>query len=593
MGQSGGDRHGADGPPLPPEPPGLTTSYPPGFGAPGFDPAVYWPPPKPDDLRRNKSVRVGWILAVIGIAVFIVIAVTVAFPAAVACSGVAVLLYAVLLLVMGNTAPLAPRFIGRSGSSAAARVLALGMGILAAFAFISAIEFQTTTFLSIDVSFALDVGFGVCVLLAGFLAWRNVSRDLSHPEHGKRPYYVGGKVPVTRLGAVAAFVGIASLLATWLLLGAFLSVPAVTIPLGLVAIGLGVAAFVRAWVRGSASRAVPVVAVLTGLATFGMTVAMASTGSDIQGIACVTLSDCVGVGGTLNGGFVVSVINGTRGSVVSIPGSGSLSGIACPTSTYCVVVGAGRGNGDGVVLTLAKAGSHQWTPGPVQHVSAVLNGVACPSVTVCMAVGNGAVVITAGRVGSLRHVAAGINLEAVACPTPSECEAVGAINSDAGNGPAVWVTIRNGVSGTVNHVKGAASLDAIACPSSTTCLAVGQGTKTITISGTFAGGNFTYWGNVGGLLPITAGMAGTLQMMTAVSNGDSIACPTAANCVVVGSATGGSGPSPALVALQQGRIGVARIVGGGTAQPEVACVGRDCLVTGTPQDDRVSIVSIP
>jgi hypothetical protein len=593
MGQSGDDRHGADGPPPPPEPPSLTAFGPPRFGPPGFDPTVHWPPPKPNDRRSSKSVWVGWVLAVIGIAAFILIAVTVGFPAAVACSGVAVLLYAVLLLVMGKTAPLAPRFIGRSGSSVAARVLALGMGILAAYAFISAIEFQTATFLSLDVSFALDVGFGCCFLLAGFLAWRKVSRDPSHPEHGKRPYYIGGKVPVTRLGAAAAFVGVTSLLATWLLLGAFLSVPAVTIPLGLVAIGLGLAAFVRAWVRGSASRAVPVAAVLTGLATLGMTVAVASTGSDIQGIACVTLSNCVGVGGSPNGGFVVSVINGTRGSVVSIPGSVTLNGIACPTPTYCVAAGAGGGNSGGVVVTLAKAGSHEWTFGPVQHVSAVLNGVACASMTACVAVGDGAVVITAGRVGSFRPVSAGVRLEAVACPTPSECEAVGAINPDAGNGPAVWVTIRNGVIGTVNHVKGAASLDAIACPSSTTCLAVGQGTKTITISGTFAGGNFTYWGTVGGLLPITAGMAGTLQMMTAVSNGDSISCPTAADCVVVGSATGGSGPSPALVVLQEGRIGVARILEGGTVQPEIACVARDCLLTGSPRDDGAAIVSIP
>lgn len=594
MGQSGDDRHSADGPPPPPEPPSLTAFGPPRFGPPGFDPALYWPPPKPNDMPRGRSVWARWVLAVTAIAIFILIAVTVGFPAAVACSGVAVLLYAVLLLVMGRAAPLAPRFIRSTGSSAAARVLAIGMGMLAAYAFLSAIEFQTARFFSLDIFFALDIGCGGCVLVAAFLAWRNVSQDPSHPEHFKRPYHLGGKVPVTRLGAVAAFVGVASLLATWLLLGAFLSVPAVTIPLGVLAIGLGLAASVRAWVRGSASRSVPGLAVLAGLATIGMTVAIASTGSDIQGIACVSLSNCVGVGGSPSGGFVVSIINGTRGSIVSIPGSVSLSGIACPTPTYCVAVGPGDGSSGGVVVTLAKARSHQWSSGSVQHVNTVLNGVACPSATECVAVGDGAVVITAGRLGALRPVSAGVRLEAVACPTPGECEAVGEINPDAGNGPAVWVTIRNGVMGAVNHVNGAASLDAIACPSSTTCLAVGRGTKTITISGTFAGGgDFTYWGTVGALLPITAGMAGTPQMMTAVSDGSAISCPTAADCVVVGSATGGSDPAPALLVLTQGRIGVARILVGGTAQPEVACVGRDCLVTGSPRDEGATIVSIP
>ena len=544
-------------------------------------------------MRRSRSVWVGWALAAIGIAVCILIAVTVSFPAAVACCGVAVLLYAVLLLVMGRAAPLAPRFARSTGSSAPARVFALGLGIVAAYAFISAIEFQTAAFLSPDVSFALDVGFGGCVLLASFLAWRSVSRDPSHPEHGKRPYFIGGKVPVTRLGAAAAFIGVASVLATWLLLGAFRSVPAVTIPLGLVGIGLGLAALIRAWVRGSASRVVPVAAVLAGMATIGMTAANAAAVSDIQGIACVTLSNCVGVGGN-----AVAALS-SRSSMASaerscrFPSSGSLSGIACPTATYCVAVGSGGGNSGGVVLTLAGAGSRAWTPGPVQHVSGVLSGVACPSPTACLAVGDGAVVITAGRVGTLRPITAGVSLEAVGCPTPSECIAVGAINRGAGNGPAVWATLRNGIIGMVNPVNGAASLDAIACPSSTTCLAVGQGTKTITISGTFAGGNFTYWGNVGALLPITAGTAGPTQMITAVSNGNSISCPTAVDCAVVGSATSGSGPSPALVVLQQARVGAARILEGDTAQPAVACIERDCLVTGSPGDEGAIIVSIP
>jgi hypothetical protein len=88
-------------------------------------------------------------------------------------------------------------------------------------------------------------------------------------------------------------------------------------------------------------------------------------------------------------------------------------------------------------------------------------------------------------------------------------------------------------------------------------------------------------------------MAGAPQMMTAVTDGSAISCLTAGDCVVVGSATGGSDPAPALLVLNQGRIGVARILVGGTAQPEVACVGRDCLVTGSPRDEGATIVSIP
>ena len=35
------------------------------------------------------------------------------------------------------------------------------------------------------------MAFGGCVLLAAFLAWRNVSRDPSHPEHVKRGNRIG------------------------------------------------------------------------------------------------------------------------------------------------------------------------------------------------------------------------------------------------------------------------------------------------------------------------------------------------------------------------------------------------------------------
>jgi hypothetical protein len=527
------------------------------------------------------------------LAVFILIAVLFRLAAAMASVGGALLLDAVLLLIVGRGPAPLPRYIGSAGSSPAVRVFALGVIVAAAFCFIDARAFQTTTLLPLDAELGLYAAFFACFLAAGFLAWRSVSRNPSHPEHGRRPYFIGGKVPVTRLGAAAAAAGLVSVATTFLLIGAYVSVPAATIPLGAVAACLGLAAFARAWARRPASRAVPVAAILAGVATLGMTAVMASAGSEIQGIACPTLSNCVGVGLAAGGGFVVPVINGTRGSVMSIPGSDALSSISCPTATRCVAVGSASGNDGGVLVTLSRSTSHTWAFGSVQHVAAVLNGVACPAVSRCVAVGDGAVVITSGDVVSLQRLPHQITLDAVACPTPTHCEAVGAINPDADNGPAVWLTVNDGVIGPVNRVHGSNSLDAIACPSATTCIAVGQGNQSITRSGTVAGGTFTYWGTVGAALPITNGVAGGSQMMTALTNGGSISCPTKDVCVVAGSATGEAAPNPALLVLNDGRIGATSSLSGGSMNPEVACDSHACLVTGAPQDQGVTTLPTP
>ena len=584
---------GPDPPPPPVVPPSMSPSNPPGLNPPDFQPDPDRSRRGPGNRRGRRAVALKWIVAATGLAIFILIAVEFGLAVAMASVGVAVLLDAVLLLVVGRGLAPMPRYVGSAGSPAGVRVFALGLIVAAAYCFIDARAFQTTTLLPLDAELGLYAAFFACFLAAGFLAWRSVTSNPSHPEHGRRPYFIGGKVPVTPLGAAAASAGLVSVITALLLIGAYVSVPAATIPLGAVAAGLGLVAFVRAGARRPASRAVPVAAILAGVATLGMTAVMASTGAEIQSIACPTLSNCVGVGWAAGGGFVVPVITGTRGSVMSIPGSNTLSSIACPTPTRCIAVGSGSGNDGGVLVTLSRATSRTWAFGPVQQIATVLNGVACPSVSRCVAVGDGAVVIASGDGVSLRRLPHHVTLDAVACPTPTHCEAVGAINPDAGNGPAIWLTINDGVIGPVNRVQGSNALDAIACPSAATCIAVGQGSQSITLSGTIAGGSFTYWGTVGAVVPITNGVAGRAQMMTAITNGGSISCPTQDVCVVAGSATGGSAPAPALVVLNDGRIGAPSSLSGGSMNPEVACDTHACLVTGAPQDEGVTTLPTP
>ena len=123
-----------------------------------------------------------------------------------------------------------------------------------------------------------------------------------------------------------------------------------------------------------------------------------------------------------------------------------------------------------VAETSASASeSTQTVPGTTQ-----LEGVACPSATICEAVGDnssgeGVVVpITSGVPGSAVTASGTGQLYGVACPSTTSCEAVGTY------GDGVVVPITSGVPGSAVTPSGTYELDGVACPSTTTCEAVGE-----------------------------------------------------------------------------------------------------------------------
>ena len=523
--------------------------------------------------RRPSPKAFGCVAAVAGLALIVVIGLMAGLPAAESAVGVGVLLYGVTLLVMGTTAArLVPKWC-RSSSSGPIRVRGLGFVLLTPYFFIFVVEFQSRTLVSEDLFLVEYVAFFGCVTFASFLAWRDVRRNPLHPEHGKRPYFWGGTVPVSRLSAAAAILGIAGLLVTALVAFSFNSLPAVTLSLAAAAVVLGGAAFVRAWMRRPSSRLIPAGAIVAGLLAGAMTTAIASTSDEILGMACATPSHCVAVG---LDGSVAAVDYRAHGAVETIAGAGTLNGVACVSATTCVAVGNGAVEPGGIVVTLARRGAAPWAATSTQHVSRVLNGVACPSPSGCIAVGDVVVVITNGTPSSVQQLPAGVTLNGVACATPDACEAVGTFDAVDGNGPAVWAPITNGVIGAIHRVSGSEVLEAIACPTLSTCLAVGEAN------------------GLGGLMSITNQRAGALHHFADIYDAHSISCPTADLCAVTGYATGGIGPAQALVAVHYGGIGAARVLEGGTTYPEVVCTAADtCLVAGTPTSDSVTTVSIP
>jgi photosystem II stability/assembly factor-like uncharacterized protein len=111
-----------------------------------------------------------------------------------------------------------------------------------------------------------------------------------------------------------------------------------------------------------------------------------------------------------------------------------------------------------------------------------LQAVSCPSATDCMAVGInvtqagskevGTVVTTidGGATWTRQHNPAGFtDLTAVACPSAGTCEAVG-----LGSTHAVARTTDGGSTWTGQGVPGSVFLEGIACPAAAVCYAVGE-----------------------------------------------------------------------------------------------------------------------
>lgn len=182
----------------------------------------------------------------------------------------------------------------------------------------------------------------------------------------------------------------------------------------------------------------------------------------------------------------------TAALLPTTPGGGAPSVVACPAPTQCVAGGTNH-DGEAVVTSAAeRAGTWRWTgwdavaPG---HAAAVL-GAACPTTSACVAVGDegtGALAVLGRRSAlgwswTLKATFAPspggvVRLVAVACPSPTQCVAVG-VNSQA-QSVATWVSIS--ASGwrwaTLQVLPGAPSsadsAAAIACASRAVCWIVG------------------------------------------------------------------------------------------------------------------------
>ena len=227
------------------------------------------------------------------------------------------------------------------------------------------------------------------------------------------------------------------------------------------------------------------------------------TVSYLDAVACSSSTDCEAVGyyRTTSGASLplAEVWNGTNWALQTIPNpkgsTGSvLLGVACPSATHCEAVGYYT-NSSQVQAPLAERWNGttwalQAIPDPTGSTQSQLQAVACPSSTRCQAVGyynnssNGVSTVAErwnGTTWALRTTpnpgTTQSDLQAVACPSTTDCEAVGYQDNSSG----VFVTLAEDWNGTTWAVQTTPSpagapdsyLYGEACSSATSCEAVG------------------------------------------------------------------------------------------------------------------------
>ena len=231
--------------------------------------------------------------------------------------------------------------------------------------------------------------------------------------------------------------------------------------------------------------------------------------SQLNQVACTSATNCFAVGGfesNVQSDTLIERWNGSSWSKVPSPTpSGSfdalLIGVSCSGPTFCVAVGS-YGAANGLRTLIERWNGSSWTvtssPTPQGAEVAQLTGVACPSATSCNAVGLGLSLTGAkalvehwnGRAWSIVPTpdlsgALFLELAGIACPSVTDCTAVGTFESLQGTrspGAQVLVEHWDGKAWSIvpsPNPTGVpfATLISVSCPSTSSCLAVGYDAK--------------------------------------------------------------------------------------------------------------------
>ena len=263
----------------------------------------------------------------------------------------------------------------------------------------------------------------------------------------------------------------------------------------------------------------------------------APTGSEFEDVACASAARCFAVGEYwITAGIYAALIeqwDGAQWSIASAPaGVDALNDIACPSATTCIAVGTKDGNRPAVLRWNGTIWSVDTSAMPSQFNN--FNLLACSSPTHCFATSQGSIVVAewnghAWSPATVPRVSLYDGFNDLTCASATSCFAVGQ-------------TVAAGVNQTlIEHWDGSSwslmtspatpadfafFLESISCPSATSCFVVGteQGAPDITNT-LVERWNGSAWAIVAS--PNSA-------ELTIDNRLDSVACASETDCVAAG-----------------------------------------------------------
>jgi phosphatidylinositol-3-phosphatase len=244
--------------------------------------------------------------------------------------------------------------------------------------------------------------------------------------------------------------------------------------------------------------------------------------------------------------------------VVPVPGTTDLLSVSCTAAGTCWAVGLGRANGDeAAVVKIVDGRPAKVTQDPAFYG---LYGIDCPAGGQCEAVGydtsdiaDAVTTITGGQPGPPAEVPGGGEwLNAVSCPTATECYATGLVDYTAS-----IVPIASGVPQKPITVPNAWYLNAIDCTGVGNCTVAGES------------------GNAGeGFVDtLVDGAIGQGDLVPGTENLYGVGCAIDGNCLISGASQVGAGAYSHGVVLADtaGTLGAPRAVPGTNGLGQAVC----------------------
>jgi hypothetical protein len=332
----------------------------------------------------------------------------------------------------------------------------------------------------------------------------------------------------------------------------------------------------------------------------------------LLGVSCTATTHCLAVGdwapikpGTIRGAARRTLAERwtTAWAIEPSPNplgtvEAGLNDVSCPATGTCHAVGY-YADHDGYHRPQAQtwngqAWTHQPVPTPTGSPNAALQAVSCPSPNSCVAVGHsehdGRQTAFGAHWDGTRWStqslprpagATDVQLLDVACPTPTACVAVGRWSTNGSNPTALiqrWDGSRWDIDPAAIPAAWYASwLTGVACPTTGVCVAVG-------------GGHNSNDNNAFALLRADAGWAFDAiptslyrPVLTAIS------CPSPSDCTAVGSHSPGTGHSTGLTARWDGSQWAAQPIPKADREHDhqlaaVACTTAACTAVGQYSD---------